>query len=626
MDNSVSVSTTLLTPLSELVFGNPTDVDLLFGRHGNDTIYGEVYNEANIQEIDYDFLFGDMFDTSTADIEVLEAILFEDNPLKILETGPLPGWSDTFVLGDWTRPYYIEKSDPSELLSTNFFGFNELAFLYDFNPEQDFIQLHGKPENYFLLEINNFDVPEFGGQISGEMLFSLSQGIPDIVGFILSTPEVKLSLDADYFLFVGDTPPIGPLNNNLVQLGTPGLELAFQSAIDGFGNTYVTGITSGSLGVQNYGNFDFFIAKYDGQGQPLWTQQYGSSQLDMAASIATDPDGNVYLTGTTSGDLFEPLESEKQDTWLAKFDSNGTLIWSQQFGTSLTGGSISGSLSLDIDDQGNAYLSGVSVKENQRTDIFNFVIQDDAWVTKFNTEGNLEWFTTIGSSTELGSGYFDESYGVAVDQQGNVYATGWTQGLLSLSDPSRVEEGTGRYDVWLSKLNPAGDIEWIEQLGSENEGLEFAWDVITDSQDNIYVTGWTLGNLGGENAGSYDIFLAKYRPDGSQAWVQQFGSEGDEGTYLTHITVDPNNNVYLVGQTNDSLNGQFNAGSFDAWIAKFDANGNQQWIRQFGTPNLDYATSITFNPINNNLMVTGFTEGVFSRLERGCNRCLDCSI
>lgn len=88
-----------------------------------------------------------------------------------------------------------------------------------------------------------------------------------------------------------------------------------------------------------------------------------------------------------------------------------------------SGGFSNASVALDVDAQGNVYLSGLAIKENQRPDIFNFSAQDDSWVTRFDSNGNQQWFR------EIGSFFFDETYDIAVDNDGNSYLTGWTQAL-----------------------------------------------------------------------------------------------------------------------------------------------------------------------------------------------------
>ncbi len=98
--------------------------------------------------------------------------------------------------------------------------------------------------------------------------------------------------------------------------------------------------------------------------------------------------------------------------------------------------------------------------------------------------------------------------------------------------------------------------------------------IAVDSAGNIYITGGTNGSLGGTNAGSGDAFVAKYTSRGTQLWTQQFGTVDYDYSY--DIAVDSLNNVYVAGETQGSL-GATNAGDYDAWIfAKFnvDSAGN----------------------------------------------------
>ncbi|MDJ0573485.1 MAG: SBBP repeat-containing protein, partial [Pleurocapsa sp. MO_192.B19] len=333
---------------------------------------------------------------------------------------------------------------------------------------------------------------------------------------------------------------------------------------------------------------DAWVAKYDSDGNQVWIEQFGTSNSDLIRRIATDNDGNLYLTGSTGGDLAATKQGESTDAWVAKYDSDGNQVWIEQFGTDI----LNTPFGVDVDDDGNVYLSGLTVKQIDDEEI-TFPVQDDSWVIKYDSNGNQQWFREFGTPFN-----FDEAYDVAVDSDGNVYATGWTLGDLG---------GTkaGAYDAWLVKYDNDGNQEWIEQFGSAED--EFPWGAETDSQGNIYATGWTLGDLGGANAGSYDAWVAKYDSNGNQEWIEQFGTSGDDGSFVGGMEVDSNDDIFVIGYTDSNLGGA-NAGSYDAWVAKYDSNGNQEWIEQFGTPELDYATDVTAD-IAGNLYVTGFTEG-----------------
>jgi len=593
--------TSILTPASDVVFGGLGSIHISIGRLGNDVLYAynHGFDKKDPNRSDLDILLGDIFDINgTVDPSYRDDLILQQPLLYYQYEIPSFGF-DTFVLGDWLQPYYTNTTgNPFDLLSSNFFGFKEYALIFDFNPQQDVIRLHGKVEDYFLLDINEFDAPQLGGQLFGKAIFSLQQGIPDIVGFLLTAPGTTLNLNDSYFQYVGNTPPLGLDQPNIKQLGTDAVDLGWTTATDLDGNVYVGGMTSGSLQGTNLGSYDAWIVKYDNNGKELWQKQFGTTNYDAIFGIDTDKFGNVYLTGSTEGNLFAPRISETNEFWIAKLDSNGNQLWGQQIGTN---DYAIGSRDIDVDDTGNASISGAIVKQNTRLDLFNSSIQDDAFVTQYDTKGNQKWFKEIGSFS------FDESYAVALDQTGNTYTAGWTYNLIRPAI---------KYDIWLNKSDQKGQTVWTKQFGTD--GFEFAWDTATDSKGNIYITGWTTGDFEGKGNNpnsSYDVWLAKFLPDGTQSWVRQFGTQGDDASYLAGMTIDANDNIFLAGYTNSNLGGN-NAGSYDGWVASYEAEGNQRWLQQFGTPQLDYATDVSVDN-KGHLFVTGFTEGSLGATNAG---------
>ena len=401
---------------------------------------------------------------------------------------------------------------------------------------------------------------------------------------------VDLSLDNDLFQFEGNTPPPVSFSAEARQVGTIGIDLFTGSATDSFGNVYVAGATTGSVEGQNAGAYDSIVTKYDSNGNQIWIEQFGSANFDWITDIVTDNQNNVYVAGYTEGNLGNNKDAEVSDVWLAKYDSNGNQIWIEQFGTEI----INRTFGIDVDNDGQVYLSGYTIEENRRSQT------DDSWVTKYDSDGNRIWFSEFGTSQ------YDEAYDVAVDNRGNVYSTGWTLGDLGGNN-------AGIYDVWVAKHDNNGELQFIEQFGSED--YEFPWGVDTDSQGNVYVTGWTLGDLGGNNAGSYDVWLAKYNSDGDRIWVQQFGTQGDDSLLYGGIEVAANGDTFLTGYTDSNLGGD-NAGSYDTWVAKYNRTGDRQWIQQFGTSDFDYAHDISSDNAGN-LYVTGITEGSLGATNAG---------
>lgn len=600
----------LLTPASDLVEGDTGETtQAIFARAGNDVIYGFDPNSNNNDNPKVDILVGDLFDNSPEEFQIILDIQ-EGNPLAILDRGKPPSvGADRFVLGDEIQPYYT-TFDPVSLVTTDPLGTNQFAVLYDFAPEQDIIQLNGKKDDYEIVEIDGLTVDGIDRPFFGEVIFSLQQGAPDLVAYVVSTPEVDLDLGDDYFEFVGDKPEDKPDEKKIGQLGTTGIDKALGAATDSAGNVYITGSTSGSLGGANQGSSDIWVARYNSNGNQTLLLQPSISTPDgeTAVAVATDDDGNFYLTG-----------SRGPDGWVAKYNNSGQQQWNNQI--ALPGAFTTSSFGLDLDQNGNVYVSGLGIKDNPDRETFDFSVEDDAWIAKFDGGGTQQWLTPIDTP------FFNENYDLAVDAAGNSYAVGWTQGLVEESDPSR---DLLKYDVWISKQNTNGQIEWIQQLGSADEGLEFAWGVDTDSQGNIYVTGWTTGALGTkdkefEKSESYDVFLAKFAPEideqgNSLVWAKQFGSEGDDGMFFSDLHIDAQDNIFLTGYTDDELGkGEKDEKASSAWVGKFDTEGNNDWIQQLGSKeSLDYGTDVSADG-NGNLYVTGYTEAFLGTNNGGAN-------
>lgn len=199
-------------------------------------------------------------------------------------------------------------------------------------------------------------------------------------------------------------------------------------------------------------------------------------------------------------------------------------------------------------------------------------------------------------SRQLGTSGRDESFAASADRLGNVYVSGVTEG--SLGGPN-----AGSYDAFVSKFDISGNLLWTRQFGTST--LEFCYGVSTDGLGNAFVSGSTFGNIGGMNAGNSDAFLSKYDAAGNLLWSRQIGTTGyDEGI---GVSADNLGNVFIAGWTDSSLHGD-NAGELDAYLSKFDTAGNLLWTRQFGTTASDIGHNVSTDGFGN-AFVTGYSAG-----------------
>ena len=590
---------TTQTPASDIAFAGFGDYQLVFGRAGNDVLYpfDHRLNPSVQTPVHIDVFFGDSEPIKLALLQDTLSILL-GNPPTTTSGGLLPTGQDRFVLDDGRTSYY------------NQLGYNDFAFLYDFNPNQDTIQLRGSASNY-----ETVTVPFLGGAIFEKQAWSSSVFEDELVGIVFGSGNYNLDLNASYFRYLDTTPPAGPVQPEIKQFGTSGLDIPTAITVDSWGNVYTAGFTNGALEGPNSGSYDIWINKYDSSGNQLWGQQFGSSKLDTTGfGLATDKWGNVYLEGATASNLVTPLQSQNSDAVFIKLDSNGNLLWSRQFGSDYG----SSATNVTVDDNGNAYFSGLTIKPDPRpvTDPNRvFPVEDDFWATKFDPNGNQLWFTEVGSPLNSVA-LFDEAYDITLNTDGSIYTTGWTYGDFS---------GQGQfnaYDIQIAKYNSStGQLEdfspnpgqLVNQFGTPT--FEFSFSIDHDSQGNLYNAGWTRGDLGGPNAGEEDVWLAKTRPDGTQEWIRQFGTSGADGLFIGGLEIDSQDNIFVTGYTNGSL-GEPNAGSFDSWVARYDTSGNRIWIQQFGTPEDDYATNLAVDK-SGNVYTTGFTEGSLGGINNG---------
>jgi hypothetical protein len=325
------------------------------------------------------------------------------------------------------------------------------------------------------------------------------------------------------------------------QLGTSMGDSGYAVATDAMGQVYITGATSKDLGGPSAGGADAFIAKYDASGNVLWTKQIGSSGGDAGWGIATDGFGNVFISGSTSGSLDGP-NAGNYDGFVSKFNASGTQQWTRQFGS--TKEDLVNSISADA--LGNVYISGLT----KGALIGASLGESDAFVKKYDSQGNAQWTKQFGTVRS------DNSLGVSVDGQGNVYVTGYNSGDFNVPNPDFA-------NAFLNKLDTDGNAVWARSLGSA--ALDSAYSVSVDDQGNAFIAGRTAGNLGGVNAGLDDIFVSKYDAAGDLKWTQQWGTAANDIAYS--ISADGGGNVYVSGSTFGGLNG-VNQGFEDAFVAR----------------------------------------------------------
>jgi len=217
----------------------------------------------------------------------------------------------------------------------------------------------------------------------------------------------------------------------------------------------------------------------------------------------------------------------------------------------------------------------------------------DIFLVKYNSDGVKQWTKQLGTSSH------DYGSGVTVDSSGNIYVTGFTTGGLDGNTNS------GDYDNFLVKYNASGRKQWTQLLGSTSN--DRAYEITVDSSDNIYVTGYTEGELDGNtNSGGKDLFLFKYNSSGSNHRYRLLGTSSDEEG--NDVTVDSSDNIYVTGYTEGGLDGYISSGGKDLILVKYNSSLTKQWTKQLGTSSHDVGEGVTVDS-KNNIYVSGYTYG-----------------
>lgn len=324
-------------------------------------------------------------------------------------------------------------------------------------------------------------------------------------------------------------------------------------------------------------------------GTAPWTLQFGTPTTDASSALAIDATGNLYVAGNSNGTLGGNTDAGGFDAVLVKYNSLGVKQWSRQFGTTAS----DSAYAVIADGSGNLYVGGVT--DGTLAGSLP-ATGTDGFVAKYNSSGAQLWIRQLSSTGT------DFVRALATDGGGNVIVVGYTSG-----DLYNMNAG-GASDLFVVKFNGTGTLLWSSQIGTAS--TDNAAGVAVDPAGNVYVTGYTFGDLDGNaSAGSSDIFLIKYDSSGVKQWSRQLGSAGLD--VATGIAIDGTGNLFVAGRTDGSLDGSANAGGLDAFVAKFDSSGAKKWTRQFGSASDDYAYSVAIDA-DGNAVVAGHTLGAMS--------------
>lgn len=375
-------------------------------------------------------------------------------------------------------------------------------------------------------------------------------------GFAGSATSRTISFDtktvtskSDFDAFLAKYNANGTIQWALALGNTAGVteDRAWDIAVDNAGNSYISGVFTGSVDFNPLGatpriitsagiTNSVFVAKYDANGINQWATKVdanlGAVLTEAYCALDIDNAGNVIVGGnyrnsiTIGSNNFTAQGST--DIFVASItQSNGTVNWAKTFGGS--GNDVISPGALKINAAGEPHFTGrfAGVSNMGGTTLTSGAgAVTNFYVTALNSNGNTKWAMHIPTNAGQSGGHR-----VAFDATGNVVVTGWYSGTASINGTTVTSKnGSSSADVFLAKLSAAGIVQWLNTFGAVGYNtagdLSISAGLAIDTEGNAVITGKFYGTdvdwdpsvtmeLKLNSAGMDDGFMAKYKPDGA---------------------------------------------------------------------------------------------------------------
>jgi hypothetical protein len=349
----------------------------------------------------------------------------------------------------------------------------------------------------------------------------------------------------------------------------------------------------------------------------IWGTYTGGPNNEFMEAVGIDNNNHVVSSGfssstssiATSGAYDETFDGVF-DISLMKFDESGNKLWGTYFG----GDGYDRVYGLDISNDNNIYITGNTFSADMATPGVHQEFQvngDEVIVAKFTGAGVLVW------STYYGGDQHDFGAVIAVDADNNSYITGHTYSTTLIATAGMYKEVfSGASNAYVAKFDDLGVLDWATYYG---EQLEEGWGIGLDADANVYISGGTQSSFGIATPGTHqltfggynDAFLAKWDTDGDFQWGTYYGDAPNDQSY--GLTVDREGYAYMTGITSSSTAIAYGdvyqptQGSLDdGFLAKFRPNGTLVWGTYIGGEGADYAYAVDMGA-DSNLVVAGMT-------------------
>ena len=381
-------------------------------------------------------------------------------------------------------------------------------------------------------------------------------------------------------------------------------------AVDGAGNTYVTGTSAGTWGTPirafGGGTGDAFVAKFDSSGNLVWSTFLGGSGDDSGYAIELDTDGSVIITGSSNASWGTPQRAygSNSDAFVAKLNSSGSLTWN----TFLGSGADEHGYALAINNH-NIVVTGDS-NGVWGSPIRAYTTWIDVFAAQLDTNGALTWNTYLGGNGE------DYAYGVTTDGSGNVYLTGKSSETWGSPVSSFVVGSYPDSNIATVKLNSSGALQWLTFSGGS--GSDVGSGIALDASGNVYVAGTSSATWGSPiraYTGDLDTVVVKFNSSGTSIWNTFLGGTGADTSGELSVS---GTSVYVGGYSGASWGSSpwraYSAGD-DLYLAELTTGGALVSTGFLGGAGSD-AHAVLATDSGNNVYVGGYSSATWGTPKR----------
>ncbi len=574
---------------------------------------GAPFNDLDFTILDTDYIDGensggdvfmpvdpsDNFPGSNK-VKLVRCILNTD-----LDVGYQAGKADRIILGtaEIPHPFFSRGTDGID---------NDYCVIQHLDFRHGYIQLRGQPTDYRLVYCTTAE----GCQTTGWYLFYTANNNIDLIAFIYPCWDIEPSVSGNppnnpnpicnsdsllsltnpnHFKFAQPISTTPSIPQSIAQYGSNGKEIVGGMTMDGSGNTYLFGCTDGNLDGLTDAPNEIFVAKLSPSGQQIWVTELAMGEGTILKAGVCD-DQFIYLAGRTLGNLPGFTNAGRWDGILLKLNlSDGQIVATNQWGNA----GIDGYGNITQDDAGNIFVSGQGSPSGPAS-------FDDVYLVAKHQKSNLQnvW-RTLNAPNATGFVASAEAWGgltyvpSGTPGVGRLIAGGWyfsnlgANAFVSVYENLHTTSPTRPHSIIIN--TPGARADWV-------------LDNKVDNQGNIYVAGFTTGNLQGTHQGEGDAFIIKYSPQLTNPVIKQFGT--NKCDVVRKLAIDSNNNLYAVGFTYGNYDGHTNNDptllTADVFVQKFDQNLNFLDSKQFGTPHEERGYCYLKDSI---LFIGGITEG-----------------